>query len=219
MRKLLKLFGIIDRNVDRGGYWEGIVRWAWGWFGGAGLLSAFYASWAFLNENVPVWGLPLLFAGLLVLLLIFAYLLLLLWQKWKKFNPNLQVFGERLITFSKRFSSAVADYDRTTAHLTHEPKSRDDMHLVWMERDKAKNRRGQWIAENFGGDLLYFVNDLKRLGVNVPFFVQARLKETPQGISSFFTYCGQMIKEGRLDELREASRDDNWAASIMFNEF
>lgn len=74
-----------------------------------------------------------------------------------------------------------------------------------------------WISEAFGGELVYFLKELSRVGVPVPFHLTASLNYGASGLAAFLGYAGRMLKEGRVDELRAADRDSDWTVSNLFH--
>ncbi|WAJ27916.1 hypothetical protein [Antarcticirhabdus aurantiaca] len=86
MGKLLRLFGIADKNVDRFGYWEPALRWLWALAGGSAVMSALGAFWEAVSSQG--WAAVLIFGifsacGLALVVAAAAFLFAMAYRKMK----------------------------------------------------------------------------------------------------------------------------------------
>jgi hypothetical protein len=193
-----------------------LEQWGlWGWISimSGTVISILYSWGTWLFYNVPVWLAPLL--GLLLIsgiMAVFYYGLLIM--RWlRAYRLDLPALGGQLVEFSGRFSRDINDYDR---RLTALPRPRDieDPYQEWASG--ASKMKSDWIAEAYGGELVYYLRELSRLGIPVPFHLTASIEYGARGLAAFLGYVGRMLKEGRIEELKAVNRGADWTISTMF---
>lgn len=196
--------------------------WAWVSAVIAAALSILYSVWAWISQSVPLWAAPLLSIAAICVAVVIFYHGLLTIQWWRAYRTDIPALGAQMIQFAQRFSRALNDYDRTYNHnrnYTH-PQGDDalaDVHREWQRNVEASRRKVGWISESFGGELIYYIKELHRLGIQTPYSITLRLDHTSFWLAAYLEYAGRMLKEGRIEELKKIDRDDDFRIGTMFS--
>ncbi|HBM40214.1 MAG TPA: hypothetical protein DD402_10295 [Sulfitobacter sp.] len=192
--------------------------WAWVGFFVTAASSTLYAWWAWAYQSIPSWAAPLIGVAFVAALVVIFYYSLMIKQWFRAHRTDLPRLGARLVDFSERFAKSVNEYDRISSRLAvpSVPRDSEQAHQEWAQNVAASRAKSAWLAESHGGEIIYFMNELSRLGVQIPFHLTASIDYGASSLAAFFGYAGRMIKEGRLEELKAIDKDMEWKVSTMF---
>lgn len=203
--KRIPYFEAVRAFLEQWGLWKPISA-------AVGLaVAAVYSAYTWFL-GLPLWAIPLAGLSILTMLLAIVYYAISLYAYWVSYRKNLPQLGEDMVEFSNRFLTAVRDYERNNPVNTHPSNDRSDNdgdgHDAWLRRVEKVRQKELWIAEAFGGEILYFNTELRRVGVKVPFGLVTSLGSDAMSYGSFMNYAGRMIQSGRTELLKNTDDID-----------
>lgn len=174
-------------------------------------VTAVYSAYAWFL-GLPLWAIPLAGLSILAVLLAIVYYTISLYAHWVSYRKNLPQLGADIVEFSNRFQTAVRDYERNNPVNTHPGNdsggSDGSGHDAWLKRVEKNRQKELWIAEAFGGEIIYFNTELRRIGVKLPFGLSTSLGSGAMSYGSFMNYAGRMIQSGRAELLKNTDDID-----------
>lgn len=163
-------------------------------------MSIALAAWGWIESNLPVWGIILLFLGTACLVLILFNAGVEAYRKisaerldHEKIGKDLQALSQEM---ARAFNDLIQDRERRGAN------SQDNTPEGTRESWEMRVREGQFIAkrigERFGSRIVASVLLLKKMEIELPFHLSHLDEHTILSLASYFGAVGELVESGNI---------------------